>query len=107
MLVSEVVPGVRDGIDADMGEKLDLERLSPRKLLDLVDEPTYRERERERESERERETGNTVDKAHEVLQIAGDVPRRAPGDEALKREKRKTRDYRENKKKKPTPSGSF
>ena len=46
MLVSEVVPGVRDGIDADMGEKLDLERLSPRKLLDLVDEPTYRERER-------------------------------------------------------------
>ena len=83
MLVSEVVPGVRDGIDADMGEKLDLERLSPRKLLDLVDEPTYRER--ERESERERETGNrTVDKAHEVLQIAGDVPRRPPGNEALK-----------------------
>ena len=54
MLVSEVVPGVRDGIDADMGEKLDLERLSPRKLLDLVEEPTYRER--ARESERERET---------------------------------------------------
>ena len=56
MLVSEVVPGVRDGIDADMGEKLDLERLSPRKLLDLVDEPTYRERERERERARDRKT---------------------------------------------------
>ena len=55
MLVSEVVPGVRDGIDADMGEKLDLERLSPRKLLDLVDEPTYRERERERARESERQ----------------------------------------------------
>ena len=54
MLVSEVGPGVRDGIDADMGEKLDLERLSPRKLLDLVDEPTYRERERERERARDR-----------------------------------------------------
>ena len=54
MLISEVVPGVRDGIDADMGEKLNLERLSPRKLLDLVDEPTYRERERRaRESERQ------------------------------------------------------
>ena len=106
MLVSEVVPGVRDGIDADMGEKLDLERLSPRKLLDLVDEPTYRER--ERESERERETGNrTVDKAHEVLQIAGDVPRRPPGNEALEERGGKQETIGRTKKKKPTPSGSF
>ena len=47
-----------------------------------MNQPTERERARARESERERE--RTVDKAHEVLQIAGDVPRRPPGNEALK-----------------------
>ena len=71
MLVGEIVPSLGDGLDADVGEQLHLERLSACKLLFLMDVPS-------------------VGKAEEILQIADYVPRAAPGHETYI-EKRKTR----------------